>query len=115
MSVIEDATHVHTLSILQSILSPLRLQVTPVLAKVKASLILSICEQSGIAQLCAGVCLCPQSYSDGVGALVIDDTRREGKSCLRADLRDEFAICGRKKRLAMSMVWLRRDTYIGSH
>jgi hypothetical protein len=84
---------IHVLRILQSILTPLRLQVTPVLAKVKASLVLSIRKQSRITQLRTGVCLGPQSDSDGVGALVVDYTWREREACLRADLRDEFAIC----------------------
>jgi hypothetical protein len=83
---------IHTSRILQPILTPLRLQVTPVLAKVKASLVLPIRKQSRIAQLRAGVCLCPQSDGDGVGALVVDYTWREGEACLRADLRDVFAI-----------------------
>jgi hypothetical protein len=89
---------IHTLRIPQSILTPLRLQVTPVLAKVKASLVLSVRKQSRIAQLRAGVCLCPQSDSDGVGALVIDYTWREGEACLRTDLRDVFAIYGGERR-----------------
>lgn len=84
---------IHTLRILQPVLSPLRLQVTPVLAEVKASLILSISEQSRIAQLCASVCLGPESYGDGVAALVVDYAWRKGESCLRPDLRNEFAIC----------------------
>jgi hypothetical protein len=56
------------LRILQSVLSPLRLQVTPVLAKVEGSLVLSIRKQGRITQLRASLRLCPQSHSDSVGA-----------------------------------------------
>lgn len=83
----------HHLRILQPILRPLRLQTTPVLAKVKTSLVLPIREQGRVAQLRASVCLRPQSYSDGVGALIVDYAWGEREACLRADLRDEFAIC----------------------
>lgn len=86
-----------TLCILQPLFSPLRLQTTPVLAKVKASLVLSIREQGRIAQLRASFCLCPQSYSDGVGALAVDYAWGKGEACLRADLRDEFSICEERR------------------
>lgn len=104
------------LCILQSFLSPLWLQITPILAKVKASLILSVREQSRITQLRSGICLCPQSDSDGVGTLIIDNAWRKGESCLRSDLGNEFAVCRVEERLAMSGIrGSQMDTYIGSH
>jgi hypothetical protein len=97
-----DHPAINVLCVLQSVLTPLRLQVTPVLVEVKASLVLSIREQRRIAQLRAGICLCPQGDGDGIGALVVNYTWREGESCLRPDLRNEFAICGRKEEISVS-------------
>ena len=91
-----------SLRILQPVLRPLRLQITPVLAEVETGLIFAVSKQSRIAQLRASIRLCPQRHSDGVGTLIVDHTRWEREASLRSDLRDELAVCKEVKMLAIT-------------
>jgi hypothetical protein len=71
---------------------PLRLQIAPILIETKACPIQDIINQLDLTQFRTSIGLRPKTQGESVKATIVNYAWRDGKACLRPDVRDVFAV-----------------------